>query len=677
MSHIAPEEARRRIEELRQEINRHNYLYYVLDSPEVSDAVYDALMRELKSLEREHPEFSAPDSPTMRVGGAPSAKFDTVAHSLPMLSLDDVFSGEEARAFDSRVRRLANLPGSPEYVVEPKIDGLAVELVYENGLFVQGLTRGDGIYGEDVTANLRTVRSVPLRLMDSGKGMPERLEVRGEVFMSRDGFRKLNLEREAAGKPPFANPRNAAAGSLRQLDPAVTAGRPLEIFCYGAGIARGVTLPDNQFEFLGFLRSLGLRTNRLVQRVSDIGQALAWFRELEKMRPHLAYEIDGMVIKVNSFAIQEKLGNRAKSPRWAVAVKFQAEEVITRLLDVKFGVGRTGAVTPVAVLEPVSVGGVTVSRATLHNEDEIKRKDIRIGDLVVVRRAGDVIPEVVRSVVEARSGQEREFSMPSTCPVCSSPLVRGEGETAWRCTSPDCFPRRVRALEHFASKGAMNIDGLGSRVAEKLVETGLVEDFADLYDLRVSDIMGLEGFREKSAEKLYESIRASLHTTLGRFLHALGIRHLGQVGANMLAERFGTLHAVMNASAHELEEIPGIGPEMSSSIANWFARQSNRSMIERILKAGLEFRDAERPAAPESPIAGRSFVFTGTLPDLRREEAKQIVIDNGGRVVTGVTRNLDYVVAGEKAGSKLKKAVDQGVRVLSQEEFLALAGKTL
>lgn len=675
MQNAASEEDIKRIQELRREINRHNYLYYVLDSPQVSDAVYDAMMRELKALEARYPEAVTPDSPTMRVGSTPSEKFDTVLHSIPMLSLDDAFNHEEVRAFDARVRKLIGNPDSLEYVVEPKVDGLAVELVYERGLLVRGITRGDGIAGEDVTANLRTVRSVPLRLMDYERKAPGLLEVRGEVFISKEAFRVLNERREQRGETPFANPRNAAAGSLRQLDPRVTAERPLEIFCYGAGVVQGTHVPKDQLSLFSFFQELGLRTNRLVQRVTSIDEALSWFMELERLRPTLDYEIDGMVIKVNSFELQERIGTKARSPRWAVAVKFEAEEVITRLLEIKLSVGRTGAITPVAVLEPVSVGGVTVSRATLHNEDEIKRKDIRIGDLVVIRRAGDVIPEVVRSVTEGRTGMEREFVMPDTCPVCSSPMVRNDGEAAWRCTNRECFPIQVRAIEHFASKGAMDIDGLGSRVAEKLVESGLVEDFADIYELRLSDIMQLEGFQEKSARNLHDNIRKSLDTSLGRFLYALGIRHLGQVGANLLAEKTGSLEKIMDLSQEDLEDIPGIGPEMSASIVEWFKDPVHRDMIKRIQNAGLRFSDVK--VKRDTALSGKSFVFTGALPNLKREEAKRMVIDAGGRVVTGVTKDLDYVVAGEKAGSKLQKARERGVTILSEKEFLELLAKVI
>ncbi len=666
-----PKDVTERILKLRKEINYHNYLYYVLDSPEISDEEYDALMHELRDLEERYPETVTPDSPTQRIGAPPSEKFAPVPHSIPMLSLDDAFTDQEVLEFDLRVKRFLRINHDIEYTVEPKMDGLAVELIYEKGMFTMGSTRGDGYTGENITANLRTVRSIPLRLIERKLKAPERLEVRGEVFMRRADFEALNRKRTEQGLAPFANPRNAAAGSLRQLDPGVTAQRPLDIFCYGVGLVSDKKF-STQWEVLNTLRQWGLRVNPLAKTVKGIKAAIDYHKKLEAKRPDLDYEIDGMVIKVNRIALQESLGAKARSPRWAVAYKFEAAQTVTRILDILLSVGRTGAVTPVAVMEPVRVGGVVVSRATLHNEDEIRRKDIRIGDWVIIRRAGDVIPEVIKSLKERRNGSERPFHMPETCPICGTRLVKRPEEAVWRCPNPDCFPRLVKHLTHFAGKTAMDIDGLGHKVAEQLVTAGLVRNLADIYSLKLSDLMSLERFAEKSARNLLQSIEQKKHTTLARFIYALGIRHIGEVTAQLLAERFGSIQRLSEASRRELEQIPGIGPEAAGSIVAFFQEEKNRRMLQRLLDAGISFRETTREKT--SPLDGRTLVFTGALSSITRKQAKDIVREKGGRVASTVGKRVDYLVVGENPGSKLEKAKKLGIKILTEREFIELTG---
>ena len=669
-----PPEVLERIKRLREEINYHNYRYYVLDSPVISDEEYDALVHELKELEERYPETITPDSPTQRVGAPPSEKFRTVTHSVPMLSLDDAFSRQEVLEFDARVKRLLELPEEEkiEYTVEPKMDGLAVEVVYEEGVLTVGSTRGDGYTGEDVTANIRTIKSIPLRLISRELAPPSLLEARGEVYMEKEAFRRLNQEREKNGEPPFANPRNAAAGSLRQLDPNVTAKRPLQVFFYGIGRVEGFTF-TTQWQVLTTLRKWGLRTNPMCKKVHGIEKAIKYHDEMGTMRPELPYEIDGIVIKVNDIALQERLGTKAKSPRWAIAYKFEAAQAITRIKDIILSVGRTGAVTPVAVMEPVKVGGVTVSRATLHNEDEIRRKDIRIGDWVIIRRAGDVIPEVVKPLKERRTGQEKEFRMPEFCPVCGSKLVKKPGEAIWRCPNPDCFPRLAKRIAHYVSKPAMDIEGLGPKVVEQLITAGIIRDIPDLYSIKKEDLLSLEGFAEKSAQNLLDAIEASKEVSLARFLFALGIRHVGEVTAQLLADHFGTLDAVMNASEEDLLAVKGIGPEVAKSISEWFRDEKNRNMIKRLLDAGIKIIEpGEKEAPAESPVAGKSFVFTGALSSMTRSQAKELVKRLGGRVLSTVGRKTDYVVVGENPGSKYRKALELGVNVIDEKKFLEM-----
>lgn len=661
-------DAASRMEALREEINYHNYRYYVLDSPVISDADYDALMRELKELERIHPELVTPDSPTQRVGVPPSEKFAPVAHTVPMLSLDDAFSPQEVREFDTRARKSLGETGELEYTLEPKMDGLAVELVYEKGVLITGSTRGDGTTGEDVTHNLKTIKAIPLRLLSRHIQVPERLDVRGEVFINKADFDHLNSERIRQGLPPFANPRNAAAGSLRQLDPAVTASRPLDIFFYGVGLVDGYTF-STQWEVLKVLRQWGLKVNPLVRRRRGVEAAIAYHGEIARKREALPYEIDGVVIKVDSLEYQQRLGVKARSPRWAVAFKFEAAQAVTRIIDIQLSVGRTGAVTPVALMEPVKVGGVVVRRATLHNEDEIKRKDIRIGDWVIIRRAGDVIPEVVRPLAERRSGSEREFVMARHCPVCGGVLKRADGEAVWRCPNPDCFPRLVKQVVHFASKGAMDIDGLGPKVVEQLVTAGLVRNPADLYALTMSDLLSLERFAVKSAENLLASIEGSRHRSLGRFVYALGIRHVGEVTAHNLAARFGSLEALAKASAEELDTVEGVGHEVAGSIREWFDSRKNQEMLERLTELGVSPVPDEKGVAS---LEGRNFVFTGSLTGMTRQKAKELVIEAGGRVRSTVGRQTDFVVAGKNPGSKIEKAQALGIMVIDEDEFLRL-----
>lgn len=662
----------RRVEQLREEINYHNYLYYVLDQPIISDPDYDALMRELKEIEGKYPETVTPDSPTQRIGAPPSEKFAGVPHSVPMLSLDDAFSQKEVLEFDQRGKRFLQTDEELEYTVEPKMDGLAVELVYENGRFVLGSTRGDGYTGEDVTTNLRTIRSIPLKLIDRHLSPPGRLEVRGEIFINKDAFGRLNERRIKNGEPPFANPRNAAAGSLRQLDPNITASRPLNIFCYGTGIAEGYSF-KTQWDVLSSLRKWGLKVNPMAEKLKGINGTIRYHQRIDKKREGLDYEIDGIVIKINNLGLQKRLGARARSPRWALAYKFEAAQAITRIIEIQISVGRTGAITPIALMEPVKVGGVVVGRATLHNEDEIRRKDVRIGDWIIVRRAGDVIPEVVRPVPERRTGEERVFVMPQTCPVCGSRLRRKPGEVAWRCPNPKCFPRLVKQLTHFASKGAMDIDGLGPKVAEQLISAGLVRDIADLHSIKLSDLLSLDRFAEKSARNLLSAIESSKKTTLARFFYALGLRHVGDVTAQSLADHFGSMEALMDAGEEELESVEGIGPEVASSIRSWFGDNHNLRLVRRLLDAGTRFTDFHEKRA--LPLKDKTFVFTGGLSSLTREQAKNIVRDLGGQIASTVGRKTDYVVVGESPGSKLQKAVELGIPTLSDEEFLAVAGK--
>ena len=661
-----------RAEELREQINHHNYRYYVLDDPEVSDAEYDALLRDLEALEKEHPGLVTPDSPTQRVGAAPADEFEPVSHGVPMLSLGNAMDEDEVRSwYDGLVRQLGE-DAEIELAAEPKLDGLAIELVYESGVLVTGSTRGDGRTGENVTGNIRTIRSVPLRLAGA-RAAPARLEVRGEVYMEKEKFEEMNRRQAAAGKKLFANPRNAAAGSLRQLDPRITAGRPLDIFLYDVGRVEGAELHTHA-ESLDFIAALGLRTIRERRLCTSFDQALDYYREMMAKRDDLPYEMDGVVLKVNRFGQQGELGVRSRSPRYAIACKFPPRQETTVLLDITVQVGRTGALTPVAELEPVRVGGVEVRRATLHNEDEIDRKDVRIGDTVVIQRAGDVIPEVVAPVVGKRTGQEKKFRMPDTCPVCGADATRPEGDAVRRCVGIACHAKLKGTIEVFVSKGAMDIDGIGTKLVEQLVDAGTVKDPADLYDLKLEDLCGLERMAEKSAQNILDALEASKERPLARVLFALGIRNVGAHVADILASHFGSVDGILKASLEELQEIDEIGPIVAQSVVDFFANKPNRNVVERLKKAGIKSLGAKVAAAKPrgGELAGKTFVFTGKLERMSRDEAEERVRSLGGRASSSVSKKTDYVVAGPGAGSKLGKAEKLGVSVISEDDFLKM-----
>jgi DNA ligase (NAD+) len=658
-----------RINELRREIERHNRLYYLEDRPEIPDSDYDLLFRELQRLEEQFPELVTPDSPTRRVGCAPLEKFVQVSHRIPMISLENAFTEEEVREFDGRIKRVMALPSDEEidYLCEPKMDGLAVELVYEQGEFTTGSTRGDGFTGEDITLNLKTVKSIPLRLFCDHP--PELLEVRGEVFLPLAAFRKLNGEREEAGEARFANPRNAAAGSLRQLDSRITARRPLAIFCYAPGDVSGHEF-SSQSEFLTTLPKWGAPVNPLARKVRGIAGILAYFRELTGQRESLPYEIDGVVVKVDSFAMQRELGEKSRSPRWAIALKFAPRQAVTVVDDIVPSVGRTGVITPVAHLRPVEVSGVVVSRATLHNWDEMEKKDIRIGDTVVVERAGDVIPAVVRVLTDKRTGGERPLPIPQNCPECGSEVVKIPDEAAVRCLGLSCPAQLREALIHFASRRAMDIDGLGERYIDQLLRLKLVLNVADLYCLTRDDLMRFERMGDRLADKLLAAIAGSRERGLGRFIFALGIRHVGEQTAKLLANAFGSMENLARATEDELISIREIGPQVARSITTFFRNRENLRVIERLCQAGV------RPSVEEKRVggrlAGRTFVFTGALTRFTRDEAKHMVEREGGHAAGSVSKKTDFVVAGSEAGSKLEKARELGVKALSEDEFLEM-----
>jgi DNA ligase (NAD+) len=656
-----------RVDKLREEIAYHNHRYYVLDEPEISDARYDQLMRELETLEKAHPELQSPLSPTQRVGAPPLDAFEIVRHRLPMLSLANGFDEEEVRDFDRRVKKLLETAENVEYVTEPKLDGLAVELVYERGQFVTGSTRGDGINGENITQNLRTLRTIPLQLIQRETAAPELLEVRGEVIMGLDNFRALNRRREEAGEPSFANPRNAAAGSVRQLDSRITSERPLEIYCYALGRVEGWTF-QSQWDLLETLPRWGLRTNPLRKRSRNIEEVLERYRDMAALRETLPYEIDGMVIKVNRFDLQERLGEIHRSPRWALAFKFAPRQETTRVLDILVQVGRTGVLTPVAVMEPVRVGGVEVSRATLHNQDEVDKKDVRIGDTVVIQRAGDVIPEVVQVIPSKRTGAEKPFRMPALCPACGAEVVREEA--IHRCIGLDCPAQLKGRLRHFASKRAMDIDGLGVKLIDQMVEKGLVRDVADLYYVTKESLVALERMADKSAQNIIDAIEKSKAKPLSKFLFALGIRHVGERLAELLARRFPTLGDYFALTEEELQRAEEVGPEVASSVVRFFGDEKNRRSIERLLKAGIKMTDIQ--AGDQGRFSGKVFVFTGTLKDYGRDEARAIVESLGGQTTSSVSKKVDFLVAGDDPGSKVEKARQLGVRVLTEAEFLAM-----
>ncbi len=663
-----------RIEELRRLINYHNYRYYVLDDPEIPDSEYDALLRELYKLEKEHPELVTPDSPTQRVGAAPAKEFKSVSHRVPMLSLENAFNEQEIREFDKRVRKLLNHESVIEYSLEPKLDGLAVELVYENGILSIASTRGDGFTGEDITGNIKTIPYIPLRLLDHKKEIPTRIDVRGEVYMEVEDFKKLNRLREEHGEPPFANPRNAAAGSLRQLDPNITAQRPLKIYCYGIGYVEGIRF-ESHMEVLESLKQWGLRVNPLSRIGRGVDEIIKYHNELQEMRHDLPYEIDGIVAKVNNLSFQQSLGEKTRSPRWAIAYKFQASQGLTILKDIEVQVGRTGILTPVAILKPIRLAGVEVRRATLHNQDEIERKGILIGDWVWVERAGDVIPEVVRPVPERRTGKERPFKMPEKCPVCHTPIIKKKGEAFYRCPNKDCPAQLKGALKHFVSKAAMDIDGLGDKLIEQLIDKGIVNDFADLYALKKEDLIPLERMAEKSAQNIIEAIKKSKKVSLARFIYALGIRHVGEHTAKILAEKFKSFDALRNAKYEDLISIRDIGPQVAESIISFFSNPQQDKIIEKLL-SHIEIEELKGEEKEQhKPLEGKSFVFTGALSSFSRNKAKEIVEELGGRVSSSVSRKIDYVVVGKEPGSKLEKAKSLGITLINEEEFLKLINK--
>jgi DNA ligase (NAD+) len=663
---MVSESIRREVEALRRDIEHHNHQYYVLDTPEISDAEYDQMMRRLEMLEQEYPEVYDPNSPTQRVGAPPLELFETVTHTFPMLSLANGMEEHEVREFDQRIKRFLGTSKDIDYVVEPKMDGLAVEVLYETGRFTVGSTRGDGFTGENVTQNLRTVKTIPLMLRRDKAPVPERIEVRGEVYMEIEAFKVLNEARVASGEPPFANPRNAAAGSLRQLDSKVTASRPLKIFCYGMGVVAGARF-DTHWQFLETIPKWGFRVNPLIRRCQDIEECIDFYQEMAERRESLSYEIDGVVIKVNRLDLQATLGQVSRSPRWALAYKFPAHQSLTRILDIMASVGRTGVVTPVAELEPVWVGGAQISHATLHNQDEVDRKDVRIGDTVVVQRAGDVIPEVVRVIGERRTGKEVPYSIPKKCPVCGGDVVRLPGEAAHRCVSLSCPAQLKGSIKHFAAKRAMDIDGLGKKLVDQIVDRGLVRDIADLYGLTRESLTSLDRMAEKSAQNILEALEKSKRKPLARFLYALGIRHVGEHLSETLAQHFGSLERLARATEEELINVNEVGPEVAESVVTFFQDSKNLETLRRLEKFGL---DIEEPSAKgEEKLGGKVFVFTGALDSMERDEARRLVESMGGKTVSGVSRKVDYVVVGKDPGSKLERARDLGIQIITEDEF--------
>ncbi len=663
------EDAQNEILKLHEKLHYHNYRYYVLDDPEISDAEYDVLMRRLQTLEAEFPAFITPDSPSQRVGAAPLDAFETVGHTIPMLSLDNVFDAGELRDFDARIRKLLGLNTTIEYVAEPKLDGLAVELVYENGIFVQGSTRGDGLNGENITNNLRTIKSIPLRLRETESSVPARLEVRGEVIFPIESFRALNRQRELAGEPLFANPRNAAAGSLRQLDSTITASRPLDMFCYGNGQITGIEL-ESQVNLLQTYQKWGLKVNSFFRICQGIEELLNYYQEMETRRESLPYEIDGIVIKVNRFDFQRELGIKSRSPRYAIAFKFKARQEVTQIEDIVIQVGRTGTLTPVAIMKPVKVGGVEVSRATLHNQDEIERKDVRIRDWVVIQRAGDVIPEVVKVIDSRRTGNEKPFTMPQNCPVCGSQVVRVEGEVAHRCQNLSCPAQLKEGIKHFAGKRAMDIDGLGDKIVNQFVDAGLIKNVADLYSITEEQLVQMERFAKKSAQNLVESIQVSKKRGLARILFALGIRYVGETTAALLVEKLGTFKQIQNAVFDDLIPINGIGPQSAESVVQFFSAPENLKIIERLKAAGVEFEVLK--VEKSSRLKDLTFLFTGTLQSMSRNQAQNLVEALGAKIATSVSKNLDYLVVGADPGSKVEKAQKLGIKLMNETEFLEM-----
>ena len=673
-------EIRKRVDELVSEIQEHNYRYYILSQPTVSDASYDKLLRELQAIEEEHPDLLSADSPSHRVGAPPADAFETVSHAVPMLSLDNAMNSEELMAFNDRVKRFLEKEDldselNLEYTVEDKFDGVAVSLVYKEGIFVQGLTRGDGVQGEDISLNLRTIRSIPLRLRDQGIEIPERLEIRGEVVLLKQDFERLNAERLESGEEPFANPRNTVSGSLRQLDSSVTARRSLTFYAYGYGLGLE-ELPEqysrDHYRSMEYAKLIGFLVSPDIQLLEKQDAIAAAFQLSEEKRSELPYEVDGVVVKVNSFELQKTLGQKQRSPRWAIAGKFTAIEAHTKLLGITIQVGRTGALTPVAELEPVQVAGVMVSRATLHNQDEIDRKDLKIGDMVVVRRQGDVIPAVVKSIASLRDGSEVDYRFPSTCPECGTETERPDGEAVSRCPNRACPAKSGQRIRHFASRDAADIEGLGKKVVELLLEHKIISDFSDLFSLKVSDLKDLPRMGELSAKNLVEAIQARKSMPFDRFIFALGIRHVGARTAKILAQRCRSIDKLLSITEEELLALPDIGSETAAAVSIFLSDPEERELLDRLLSYGFDL------IAPEKSLStyldGKSFVLTGTLSTLSRKEAKGLIESHSGKVSSSVSKKTDYLVAGEKAGSKLVKARELGVEIISEQDFKELMG---
>ena len=665
-----PEDVHQHYQRLKSELNQHNHAYYVLDDPSVPDSQYDRLMRELQDIEQQYPELQTTDSPSQRVGGIALDSFLQVKHEVPMLSLDNAFSDIEMIDFERRIKDRINLEASQNliYACEPKLDGVAVSLIYQNGLLIRGATRGDGNVGEDITDNVRTIKSIPLRLQ--GDSFPELLEVRGEIYMPRAGFNTFNIKARETGEKPFVNPRNAAAGSLRQLDSKVTATRPLEMCAYSVGQYQGIEKPDSHFAMLKLLGTLGFKINQHIKQVDGIGACEDYYQYLARLRDQLDYDIDGIVYKVNDFKLQQRLGFVAKAPRWAIARKFPAQEEMTRLLDVEFQVGRTGAVTPVARLEPVFVGGVTVGNATLHNADEINRLGVCIGDTVIVRRAGDVIPQIVKAVLDKRPQGAQPVVFPERCPVCQSSVKRTEGEAVARCTGGlFCGAQTKEAIKHYASRKAMDIDGLGDKLVDALVDHDLIYSIADLYELKLEKLVNLERMAQKSAENLLNAIEVSKQTSLPKFLYSLGIREVGEATAQTLANNFGTLDAVIAATAEQLLDVEDVGPIVARHIVDFFRNPDNLSIVEALRHSGVQWKDMDQ-TAQALPLKGQTWVLTGTLETMSRAEAKDRLQQFGAKVAGSVSAKTHAVVAGPGAGSKLNKAQALEIQVLTEESLI-------
>jgi DNA ligase (NAD+) len=673
------EKAKIELTTLREKIEYHNYRYYILDDPEVSDAEYDHLLQRLLYIENKYPELIVPESPSQRVGAPIEGGFNPVKHNVPMLSLENGFSDKDVKEFEKRIRRLLEYSTTITYTVEPKLDGLAVELIYANSILTTASTRGDGYIGEDITSNIKTIRSIPLRLLsprDTPK-LPEHIEVRGEIYMEKKAFQQLNKEREKQGEALFANPRNAAAGSVRQLDPHITANRPLMFFSYGIGMVSGWAF-TSQSELLTTLNTWGVRVNtEHIKECATIDEAIIHCRYLEGIKHDLPYEVDGAVIKVNSLETQKTLGEKSRSPRWALAYKFEPTQATTKIHTIDVQVGRTGALTPVAHLQPVDVGGVKVSRATLHNQDEIKRKDIKEGDTVVIQRAGDVIPEVVKVIKAKRTGKEKPFHMPDRCPVCESELIQPDNEVVIRCNNPNCPAQITGGIKHFVSKDAMDIDGLGDKLVDQLVIRGLIKDAADIYHLTLENLLPLDKMAEKLANNILTAINHSKKTTLSKFIYSLGIRHVGEHVATVLAKKFRKFDSLQKTHEEDLLSIKEIGPEIAESILFYFKNEKNISFIKRLFETGITIEEMpiEKQPFEAHPFSGKLFVLTGTLATLTRTEAKKLIEEKNGKVSASITNKTDYLIVGKSPGSKLTKAKDLSVTILNEDEFLRIVGE--